>query len=105
LDLNDNSQFIARKIKRQEATLLNICDEELLGKTVEGNGITMSISRDYFGVEKVSDSEAVDLIEEATIITLAGSRIVEKAISEELASRLAVKNIGGVDFLMIYKFT
>ena len=42
-------QFIARKIKWQDVTLVNICDEELLGTTVKGDKVDMQISRDYFG--------------------------------------------------------
>src|SRR5579875_586165 len=85
--------------------LVNICDEELLGKTVKGNGVDMHISRDYFGNERVSEQEAINMIKESSIVNLAGSRIVEKVVKAQLASKLAVKNVGSVSFLMIYKFT
>ena len=101
---SEEKQFIARKIKWQEATLVNICDEELLGKTVKSGDVEMPISRDYFGAEKVSESEAITLVKNGSIINLAGPRIVEKVVKAELASPRAVKTVGEVDFLMIYKF-
>jgi hypothetical protein len=107
LDLQNGSdrQFIARKIKWENALLVNICDEELLGSTVQGNGIDMHISREYFGGEKVSENEAIELVRHSTIVNLAGSRIVDKVVEAQLASKLAVKTVGDVSFLMIYKFS
>ncbi|MGI0078113.1 MAG: DUF424 domain-containing protein [Nitrososphaerales archaeon] len=104
MDPNGEKQFIARRIKWQEATLVNICDEELLGKTVKHGDVEMPISREYFGAEKVSESEAISLVKNSSIINLAGARIVEKVVKAELASPQAVKTVGDVSFLMIYKF-
>lgn len=98
-------QFIARKIKWQDVTLVNICDEELLGTTVKGGEVDMHISREYFGGEKVNEDEALTLVKGSSIINLAGSRIVDRVIDEKLASEHAVKRVGSVSFLMIYKFS
>ncbi|MDG6997772.1 MAG: DUF424 family protein [Nitrososphaerota archaeon] len=98
-------QFIARSIKYQDVLLVNICDEELLGTTVKGDNVDMSISRDYFGGEKVSEDQAIHLVKGSSIVNLAGSRIVDKVLREKLASEKAVKRVGEVSFLMIYKFS
>jgi hypothetical protein len=65
----------------------------------------MHISRDYFGVEKVSLNEALAMVRSSNIVNLAGSRIVERVLAEKLASERAVKRVGTVSFLMIYKFS
>jgi hypothetical protein len=101
----NGKQFVARTIKHQNLTLVNICDEELLGTTVKGGQVDMPISRDYYGSDKVNENEAIELVRASSIINLAGKRIVEKVLDAKLASRLAVKNIGDVSFLMIYKFS
>ena len=105
MDSNGEKQFIARRIKWQEATLVNICDEELLGTTVKSGDVEMPISRDYFGAEKVSEAQAINLVRNSSIVNLAGTRIVEKVVEAELASPHAVKTVGDVAFLMIYKFS
>ncbi len=105
MESNDQKQFIARRIKWQEAVLVNICDEELLGTTIKGGEVEMPISRDYFGGEKVSESQAIELVRGSSIINLAGTRIVEKVVEANLASPHAVKTVGDVSFLMIYKFS
>ncbi len=98
-------QYFARKIKSGREILVNICDEELLGTTVKDEIVDIHISRDYFGVDRVSDSVAINLVKESTIVNLAGSRIVEQVVRANLATSGAVKRIGEVSFLMIYKFT
>jgi hypothetical protein len=98
-------QFIARQIKYQDQILVNICDEELLGTTVKGGSVDMNISRDYFGVDKIDVGEALALVRQSSIINLAGTRIVERVVGERLASERAVKRVGSVSFLMIFKFT
>ncbi len=84
--MESEKQYIARTIKYENTILLNICDEELLGKTVKGGNVDMEISRDYFGGEKVSEDEAISLVRTSSIINLAGSRIVEKVLNKKLAS-------------------
>ncbi len=103
--LEAEKQYIARKIKWHDAVLVNICDEELLGTTVKGGEVDIQISREYFGADKVDENDAIGLVKESTIVNLAGSRIVEKVLSANLATPLAVKQVGNISFLMIYKFT
>jgi uncharacterized protein len=103
--LSDEKQYIAHTIKWQNAILVNICDEELLGKTIKGDKVDMHISKDYFGSEKVSEDQAINLVRQSSIINLAGSRIVDKVVGRKLASDRAVKRVGDVSFLMIYKFS
>jgi len=103
--LQSEKQYIARTIKYEKTILLNICDEELLGKTVKGGNVDMEISRDYFGGDKVNEDEAISLVKKSSIVNLAGSRIVEKVLDRKLASERAVKRVGPVSFLMIYKFS
>jgi uncharacterized protein len=103
--LESEKQYIARTIRYENTILLNICDEELLGKTVKGGNVDMEISREYFGGEKVSEMEAINLVRSSSIVNLAGSRIVEKVLDQKLASERAVKRVGPVCFLMIYKFS
>lgn len=105
---NSDRQYIARKINwdagGSKVVLVNICDEELLGTTVRAEDVEMPISRDYFGGDKVSESEAISLVRSSSIVNLAGSRIVSKVVQARLASQRSVKQFGDVSFLMIYKF-
>ncbi len=98
------SGYIARLIKRDRTLMVNICDEELLGKTVKDNKLEMRISSDYFGEDNVNLEEALKMIRKSQVANLAGTRIVEQTLQANLASRLAVKKVGSTSFLLIYKF-
>jgi uncharacterized protein len=102
--LQSEKQYIARTIKYDRTILLNICDEELIGKTVKGGKVEMEISKEYFGGDLVNEDEAINLVRTSSIVNLAGTRIVEKVLDQKLASERAVKKVGPVSFLMIYRF-
>ena len=85
--------------------LVNICDEELLGTTVKGEKIEMEISRDYFGAEKVNEHPGHQSRPGWKHNQSGRIRIVEKVVGEKLASEKAVKRVGSVAFLLIYKFS
>lgn len=98
-------KFIVRTIKYEGLDLVNICDADLLGKVVEGDGVKVAISRDYYGGGVKNEDEALELVSKCSIANLTGARIVGKVIDAQLANERAVKVIGNVPFLMIYKFS
>ncbi|MCS7116212.1 MAG: DUF424 family protein [Nitrososphaerota archaeon] len=104
MEASDRS-FVARIIRWDGVTLVNICDKELLGTTVKGKGIEMNISYEYFNGELVNAQQALDLVRSSNIANLVGERIVNKVLEANLASERAVKRIGSVCFLMVFKFT
>ncbi len=84
--------------------MVNICDEELLDKTIQSKNLMMHISKDYFGHQLMSEQDSIDLIRQCPMANLVGKRIIDKVLLEKLASPKAVKIIEKVPFLMIYRF-
>jgi hypothetical protein len=85
-------------------TLVNICDEELVGKTVTDGKLNMHLSKDYFGGNVTNGNMVLLLMKNSSIVNLVGSRAVSMAIENRLAAKEAVRVIDRVPFLMIYKF-
>lgn len=100
----ENERYIMRLIRHEGNMMVNICDEELLGKTLKGKGLEMHISESFFGNQKIYLKEALDIIQKSHSINLVGTRIVEQTLQANLASKLSVKEIGSTLFLMIIKF-
>ncbi len=94
-----------RSISWKDTTLINICDVDLIGKTLSEGKLQMHISRDYFGGQVVDSEEALQMMKQSSIISLAGQRAVEIALANKLGAEQAVRRIAGVPFLMIYKFS
>jgi hypothetical protein len=94
-----------RSISWKDTTLINICDEPLIGKTLIEGKLSMHMSRDYFGGQVVDSTQALKMMKESSIINLAGEQAVNIALSNKMAAKEAVRVIQGVPFLMIYKFS
>ena len=96
--------FSVRSISWKNSSLINLCDSELIGQTLVEGKLKMHISKDFFGGDLVEEDEAVKLLRESSMISLAGERSVGIALANKLGSPHAVRQIQGVPFLMIYKF-
>ena len=96
--------FSVRTTEYRDNVLVNICDEELVGRTVSEGKLSVHLSKDFYSGEVVSKGEALRLIRTCSIVNLAGTRSVSLAVENGMGAKLAVREIDGVPFLMIYKF-
>ncbi len=97
--------FSVKTAEFQGTVLVNICDEELVGRTVEDGKLKVTISKEFYSGEVVDKGEALRLVRTCSIVNLAGSRSVSLAVDNEIGAREAIREIEEVPFLMIYKFT
>ena len=98
------SRFSVRTSSFNGSALVNICDEELIGRTVSEGNLQVHISKEFYFGEVVDGGEALRLIRTSSIVNLAGPRSVSLAVDNEMGVPQAVRKIDGVPFLMIYKF-
>ena len=96
--------FAVRTTEYQGNTLVNICDLELIGRTVTEGKLKMHISKEFYFGEMVGEAEALSLIRKCTIINLVGERSVSLAVDNKIGSPHAIREIEDVPFLMVYKF-
>lgn len=96
--------FSVRSIAWKNSSVVNVCDADLIGKTLVEGKLKMHISRDFFGGDLVDEVEAVKILKESSMISLAGKMSVGIALANKLGSPNAVREVQGVPFLMIYKF-
>ena len=98
-----NLRFSVKTTSYQGTVLVNICDEELIGKTVTEGKLKVHLSKEFYFGEVVDEGEALHLIRTCSIVNLAGSRSVSLAVENEIGAPEAVREIEEVPFLMIYK--
>ncbi len=96
--------FAVRTSEYRGNVLVNICDEELIGRTVTEGKLKMHISKEFYFGELVDASEALDLIRKCSIVNLVGHRSVSLAVENHIGARQAIREIEKVPFLMVYKF-
>ncbi len=97
--------FMVRTLAGKDVKIVNVCDPELVGTTINDGGFQMKISREYFEGDLVNTQEVIELIRNSDVANLVGKKIVDLVLEAEMASREAVRVVGGTAFLMIYKFS
>jgi uncharacterized protein len=93
----------AKLQKNQGHVVLAICDCDLLGKTLHEGKIVFKIRDEFYNGGKTSVDEAVEMIQNSTIVNLVGKCCVEKAIKRGFVHPEAVIKIEGVPHAQIMK--
>ena len=96
-------QFSVKVSNYQKNSMLNICDVELLGKTISKDELNMNISQSYYGEKLVDKEEAKSLLQNSSIINMVGKNTVSLSIELGIGSESGVKTISDVPFLIIFK--
>ena len=82
--------------------MLNICDAELLGKKIIEGDLTMHISENYYGERFVEQDEAKSLLNNSSIINMAGKKTISLALELGIGTEKAIKIVSDVPFLIIF---
>jgi hypothetical protein len=84
--------------------MVDICDIELIGTKLEQDGLVVHLTKEYYQQEVIEQPHARQLLLKSDIANMVGNRIIKQAIEMKLAKEVSIRKIGGVPFLMIYKF-
>jgi len=95
--------FSARLIHHNDGLMLNICDADLLGKTLNRGNFTLKISEKYYAEKVVDKEEAKDLLRRSNNINMVGKEIISLSTNIGIGSQEGVKEIDGVPFLLVFK--
>ncbi|MCD6522954.1 MAG: DUF424 family protein [Candidatus Diapherotrites archaeon] len=82
--------------KQGEDTLIAACDKELLGKTLNKDGLNVTISKRFYGGRIVSEDELSLLFDESTIGNLFGEHVIAVAVKKGLVDEENIIKIEGV---------
>jgi hypothetical protein len=83
--------------------LLAICDAEILGKTFQESGMVFEVKESFYKGVKTSIDEALNLVEQSTIVNLVGCNVVKKAVEKGYVHPEAVITVCGVHHAQIIK--
>jgi hypothetical protein len=80
-----------------------VCDEEILGKTLEGGRVPFNVSEGFYKGILGEVDEALAAMRQATICNLVGKRIVKAAIESNMVHERAVIYFGDIPHAQIVK--
>jgi len=95
-------QFSVRVTDYQKNLMLNICDLDLLGKTIIQDELKINITKSYYGEKIIEHDEATTLLKRATIINMVGKDTISLSINLGIGSENGVKTVGGIPFLIVF---
>jgi hypothetical protein len=95
--------FSARLINNNNTRLLNICDSDLLGKTIISEKLSIKISESHYGEKLIKKEEAVHLLKKCDNINMVGEEIISLSIDLGVGSENGIKKIDGIPFLIVFK--
>ena len=95
--------FSARLINHNDTRMLNICDADLLGKTLNNGDFTLKISEGYYAQKIVEEEEAKELLRGSNNINMVGKEIIALSVTMGIGSQGGVKEIDGIPFLIVFK--
>lgn len=96
--------FAIRIVNYQRNRMLNICDSNLVGRTLVDGELTMNITSSYFAERVVGEAEAAQLLKNSAIINMVGQETIGLAVKLGVGSQKGVKKIEGIPFLLVFKF-
>lgn len=96
-------RFFVRTSNYQNSKMLNICDEDLLGKVIKKDKLQINISKSYYGQQLVEREEAEKLMKNSSILNLVGKQTIDMSIELKIGTRQGVKVIDDVPFLIVFK--
>ena len=95
--------FSARLIKHENTHMLNICDSDLIGKTLKRDNFSLKIKEEYYADKIVEKEEAEDLLRKSNNINMVGKEIISLSVDMGIGSPEGVKEIDGIPFLIVFK--
>lgn len=96
--------FAVKIVNQKNNRMLNICDAELVGRTVRQSDLDVTITKSYYGDRLIDEKEAESLLRTSSIINMVGKKTIDLSIKIGIGSAKGVKEIEGVPFLIVFKF-
>ena len=95
--------FSTKVISASGNLMLNICDPELIDKTLHDGKTKIRINPNYYAERDVDEHEAKNLLTKCNSINMVGEKTISLATSLGLGSEKSVRRIEGVPFLILFK--
>ena len=95
--------FSTKLISASGNLMLNICDPELIDKTLHDGKTKIRINPNYYAERDVDEHEAKNLLTKCNSINMVGEKTVSLATSLGIGSEKSIRRIEGIPFLIVFK--
>ena len=78
----------------QEGLLVAICDADVLGESFEGDGVSLTVTEEFYGGETVDEAAVVASLQRASVANIVGTEAVGLAIEHGFVDEDNVLEVG-----------
>jgi len=88
--------MIVKIHKREDRTVIAVCDSDLLGRKFSEGDRQLDLTSDFYKGEERDEKDVGDLIRNADIVNLVGKNAVKIGLQEEVITQDHVITIAGI---------
>ncbi|MBW2970234.1 DUF424 family protein [Candidatus Woesearchaeota archaeon] len=82
--------------KKEEKTIIAVCDKDLIGKILEENGKQLDLRAEFYKGEEKTTEEIGDLIRNADGVNLVGQEAIKLGLQEGVIEEENIIKIQGI---------
>jgi len=79
--------FWSKIYRVKDQIVVAICDEDLINKTLDFDGLRFHVDKKFYGGEIIDETKVLKLLENATIGNLVGKEIVSLALKKKYIAK------------------
>ena len=88
--------MIVKVHKKNEKTLVAVCDNDLIGKKFEEGELQLDLTSDFYAGQDLDVKETGDLIRNANMVNFVGKEAIKLGINEGIIEEDHIKKIAGI---------
>ncbi|NEU55317.1 DUF424 domain-containing protein [Halorussus sp. MSC15.2] len=85
--------MILNERETDEGLLVSVCDDDVLGETFEDDGVSLTVTEEFYGGDEADEQTVVDSLARASVANLVGTEAVELAIREGFVDEANVLDV------------
>jgi hypothetical protein len=86
---------LIRERDTPEGLLVAVCDEDCLGETYSRDGVSLTVTEEFYGGDEADADDVVDALTRASVANLVGERCVTVAVNAGLVDEERVLDLDG----------
>lgn len=97
--------MIVKIHKKDDKTVVAVCDSDLIGHKFEEGELQLDLSSDFYNGEKMNEIDAGDIIRNSDLVNLVGENSVKLGLKEGVIEKkhiIKIKNIPHAQAIVLH---
>lgn len=96
--------MILTERETDQGLLVTVCDRDILGETFEDGEISLTVTEEFYGGERVETETVIETLDRASVANIVGTDAVALAIDEGFVKEERVLEIDGTQHAQFLRY-